>query len=101
MSKKVKWIIGVLLALIVVLAAFVTPYFLIGAPSEGIVKVRKGSTVEMISDSVQAHVDATFGKRVATMLKLMRAKVENREGAFRVTPGMSPFTAARRIKNGV
>ena len=31
----------------------------------------------------------------------MRAKVENREGAFRITPGMTPFTAARRIKNGV
>ena len=98
---KTKWIIGGIAALVIILAACAAPYFFIGAPAEGIVKVRKGSTIDMISDSVQANVDATFGKRVATMMKLMGAKVENREGAFRIKPGMSPFTAARRIKNGV
>ena len=98
---KTKWIIGGIATLVIILAACAAPYFFIGAPAEGIVKVRKGSTIDMISDSVQANVDATFGKRVATMMKLMGAKVENREGAFRIKPGMSPFTAARRIKNGV
>ena len=101
MTKTVKWIIGAVAATGVILAAIATPYFFLGASTEGIVKVRKGSTVEMISDSVKAHVDETFGKRVATMMNLMRAKVENREGAYRITRGMSPFTAARRIKNGV
>ena len=99
--KKTKWIIGALVALLVIALACAAPYFFIGAPAEGIVKVRKGSTIDMIGDSVKAHVDETFGKRVATMMSLMRAKVENREGAFRITPGMTPFTAARRIKNGV
>ncbi len=99
--NKTKWIICAIVALVVIALACAAPYFLVGAPAEGLVKVRKGSTIDMISDSVQAHVDATYGKRVATMLKMMGAKVENREGAFRVTPGMSPFTAARRIKNGV
>ena len=98
---KTKWIIAAIAALVVILAACAMPYFFIGAPAEGVVKVRKGSTIDMISDSVQAHVDVAFGKRVATMMKLMRAKVENREGAYRITPGMSAFTAARRIKNGV
>ena len=99
--NKTKWIICAIVALVVIALACAAPYFLVGAPAEGLVKVRKGSTIDMISDSVQAHVDATYGKRVATMLKMMGAKVENREGAFRVTSGMSPFTAARRIKNGV
>ena len=98
---KTKWIIAAIAALVVILVACAMPYFFIGAPAEGVVKVRKGSTIDMISDSVQAHVDVTFGKRVATMMNLMRAKVENREGAYRITPGMSAFTAARRIKNGV
>ena len=101
MTKKIKWIIGAIVALVVISAACAAPYFFIGAPSDGIVKVRKGSTIDMISDSVQANVDAAFGKRVATLMKLMKAKVENREGAFHITPGMTPFTAARRIKNGV
>ena len=99
--KKTKWIIGAIVALALIALACAAPYFFIGAPAEGLVKVRKGSTIDMIGDSVQAHVDATYGKRVTTMLNLMGAKVENREGAFRITKGMSPFTAARRIKNGI
>ena len=99
--SKMKWIIGAIVALAVIALACTAPYFFIGAPAQGVVKVRKGSTIDIIGDSVKAHVDETFGKRVVTMMNLMGAKVENREGAFRITSGMSPFTAARRIKNGV
>ena len=97
---KKKWIIGAIAAVVVVLAACVAPYLFTGAPADGLIKMRKGSTIESISDSIQANVEVNYGKRVATMLSLMHAKVENREGAFRITKGMSPFTAARYIKNG-
>ena len=100
MNKK-KWIIGILAAIAIILVACAVPYFIMGAPTEGIVKVRKGSTIEVIQDSVEVSVDKAYGKRVGTMLRLMGAKVENREGAYRVTSDMSPFTTARRIKNGV
>lgn len=100
MNKK-KWIIGAIVALVVILAAcFALPYLLSGAPADGLIKMRKGSTIETIQDSVQANVEVNYGKRVGTMLRLMRAKVENREGAFLIPKGMSPFTAARFIKNG-
>ena len=99
--KKTKWIVGIIAVVAIILVALAVPYFFMGAPTEGVVKVRKGSTIEQIADSVKASVDVKFGERVATMLRLMHAKVENREGAYRVTPGTSPFTAARRIKNGV
>ncbi|MBR4830002.1 MAG: endolytic transglycosylase MltG [Muribaculaceae bacterium] len=100
MTKK-KWIIGALAALVVIiLGAIAAPYLFIGAPAEGLIKMRKGGTIESISDSVQSNVDVSYGKRVGAMLKLMRAKVENREGAFRITKGMSPLMAARYIKNG-
>ena len=101
MKKKTKWMLGAIAAVAVIAGAVAVPYLVLGAPAQGVVKVRKGSTIDMIGDSVQAHVDVAYGKRVATMLKLMGAKVENREGAFRITTSMSPFTAARRIKNGV
>ena len=97
---KKKWIIGAIAAVGVILAACVAPYLFSGAPADGLIKMRKGSTIESIRDSIQANVEVNYGKRVATMLSLMGAKVENREGAFRITKGMSPFTAARRIKNG-
>lgn len=99
---KKKWIIvGVIAAIVLILLACAAPYLLMGAPAEGLVKVRKGSSIEAIRDSVQASVEVKYGDRVATMLSLMHARVENREGAFKITQGMSPFTAARRIKNGV
>ena len=100
MNKK-KWIIGALAAIVVIVVACAVPYLFMGAPVEGLVKVRKGSSIDMIGDSVKAHVDESFANRVVTMLSLMGAEVENREGAFRIKSGMSPFTAARRIKNGV
>ena len=100
--KKKKWIvIGIVAAAVAILVACAAPYMMMGAPAEGLVKVRKGSSVEQITDSIKANVDAKFADRVATMLRLLNANVENREGAFRITEGMSPFTAARRIKNGV
>lgn len=98
---KKKWIIcAVVAAVVLVLVALAAPYLFSGAPAEGLIKMRKGSTIESISDSIQAHVEVTYGKRVATLLSLMGADVEKREGAFRITQGMSPFTAARFIKNG-
>ena len=100
MTKK-KWIIIAVVALAAIAALCLAPYMFMGAPAEGVVKVRKGSTIEQIADSVKSSVDVKFGERVETMLRLMRAKVENREGAYRITPGTSPFMAARRIKNGV
>ena len=101
MSKKKKLIIIAIIALVMIATLCTVPYLFLGAPSEGLVKVRKGSTIEQIADSVKANVDVKFGERVETMLRLMNAKVENREGAYRITAGTSPFMAARRIKNGV
>ena len=98
---KKKWIIcAIVAAVVLVLVALAAPYLFSGAPAEGLIKMRKGSTIESISDSIQAHVEVTYGKRVATLLSLIGANVEKREGAFRITQGMSPFTAARFIKNG-
>ena len=101
MSKKKKLIIIAIIALVMIATLCTVPYLFLGAPSEGLVKVRKGSSIEQITDSVKANVDVKFGERVETMLRLMNAKVENREGAYRITAGTSPFMAARRIKNGV
>ena len=99
--NKTKWIAGNIAAIASILVACAVPYLFTGAPADGTIKVRKGSTIEQISDSIKVAVDETYGNRVETMLRFMRAKVENREGAFRITQGTSPFTMARRIKNGM
>ena len=100
MAKKTKWIIGAIAAVVAILVACASPYFFTGAPTEGVIKIRENSTIDAVRDSIQAKVEVTYGNRVATMLKLMKAKVEKLEGAYRIDKGMSPFTAARRIRNG-
>ena len=100
MNKK-KWIVGIIAAIAIILVACAVPYLFMGAPADGLIKVRKGSTIEQIGDSIKAATDETYSNRVKTMLHLMNANVENREGAFRVTQGTSPFTMARHIKNGM
>ena len=100
MNKK-KWIAGIIAAIAIILVACAVPYLFMGAPADGLIKVRKGSTIEQIGDSIKAATDETYSNRVKTMLHLMNANVENREGAFRVTQGTSPFTMARHIKNGM
>ncbi len=100
-KSTIKWIVSGVVAAVVVLLSAAAPYFIVGTPHEGVVKVRKGSTIDMITDSLQKNVDFNFGKRVKTMLNLMNANVENRMGLFRIPKGMSAFTAARRIKNGM
>ena len=99
MNKK-KWIIGILAAIVIVLLACLAPYLFAGAPEEGLIKMPKGSTIESIGDSIKTRIGDSYGKRVASMLSLMGAQPENREAAFRIPRGMSPFTAARYIKNG-
>ena len=96
-----KWILGAVAAAAVIGVACTAPYLLSGAPADGVIKVRKGCTIDQITDSLKTVVDAKYADRVGTMLRLMRAQVEKREGAFHIAKGMSPFTAARRIKNGV
>ncbi len=99
MSKK-KWIIGGIVAVVIILAACAAPYLSTGATAEGLIKMPKGRTIESIADTIQSRIEVNYGKRVKTMLSLMGAKVGNHERAFRITKGMSPFTAARYIKNG-
>ena len=99
--KKKKWIvIGIVAAVVAILVACAAPYIMSGAPAEGLIKMRKGSTIESITDSIKTHVDEGYAHKVQTLLSLMGAEVGEREGAFRITQGMSPFIAARYIKNG-
>ncbi|MBQ7689604.1 MAG: endolytic transglycosylase MltG [Muribaculaceae bacterium] len=83
-----------------VTSAWLAPFFLTGAPGDGMVKVRKGSSVETVRDSLQSAVGVTFGNRVARLLSLTGADMSGRHGAFKVSKGDSPFTVMRRLRSG-
>ncbi len=99
-TQKNGWFLGILIALVLIALIFAIPFCFLGSPSNGVVKVPQGSTIESVVDSVQSNVEVNFGKRVGIMLRFMNAKLGNRPGAYVIPEGMSAFTAARRIKNG-
>ena len=58
------WIVASLAVLLVAGAGVLIwawPYLITGSPAEGIVKIRKGSSLEMVRDSLKMHVDEQFG----------------------------------------
>ena len=93
-------LIAALGLVVCVTAAWLAPFFLTGAPGDGMVKIRRGSTIDAVSDSLQSSVEVTFGKRVARLLSLTGADLSERHGAFKVNKGDSPFTVMRRLRSG-
>ena len=85
---------------ILVVAAWLTPFFLTGAPADGLVKLRRGSTIEVAADSLAKNIDTAFARRVATLLHLTGTDLSKRQGAFKVSKGDSPFTTMRRLRSG-
>ncbi|MBO7610197.1 MAG: endolytic transglycosylase MltG [Muribaculaceae bacterium] len=84
----------------VILLVLMMPYFIMGAPEDGLVKVRKGSTTEMVVDSLQFTIGSSFGSRVGTLLKLTGSDLSGRHGAFKVNKGDSPFRVMRLLRSG-
>lgn len=87
-------------AIAAAVVAIMLPYFVMGAPDEGLVKVRRGSTVEVVVDSLQTAVGTSFGSRVSTLLRLTGTDLTGRHGAFKVNKGDSPFTVMRLLRSG-
>lgn len=85
---------------ILVVAAWLTPFFLTGAPADGLVKLRRGSTIEVAADSLAKNIDTAFASRVASLLHLTGTDLSKRQGAFKVSKGDSPFTTMRRLRSG-
>ncbi|MBP3738759.1 MAG: endolytic transglycosylase MltG [Muribaculaceae bacterium] len=96
-----KKVVALVLALIIcVVAAILSPFILTGAPEDGLVKVRRGSTLEMVSDSLQSTIGTAFGRRVVTLLRLTGSDMTERHGAFQVNKGDSPFRVMRLLRSG-
>lgn len=99
-KSTVKKTIVVAVATLALLCLLGTPYLFSGAPGDGIIKIRKGSSIDMVRDSIEASVDVGFAGKVATMLRLTFADISSRQGAFKVKKGDSPFAVMRMLRSG-
>ena len=95
-----KVVVLAVVAAAAVLVALAAPYTMVGAPGDGVVKLRKGSSVEAVRDSIAAQVDVAFADRVVTLLNLIGCDVSERQGAYVVNKGDSPLRLVRMLRNG-
>lgn len=91
--------LAVLIALIAV-GIWLAPYFATGAPGDGMIKLRKGSTIEAATESIATNIDTQFAQRVGKLLSMTGADLSNRQGAFKVQKGDSPFKVMRLLRSG-
>ncbi|MBR1475771.1 MAG: endolytic transglycosylase MltG [Muribaculaceae bacterium] len=103
-SKKnnvaMKAILLAVLIGVMALSIWLAPYFATGAPAEGMIKLRKGSTVEQATESIAANIDTQFAQRVGKLLSMTGADLTARQGAFKVSKGDSPFRVMRLLRSG-
>jgi len=101
-KKKKGKVLGASLAIVAIalMAVVGMPYFVNGSPCDGMIKVRKGSSIETVKDSMEKCVDVEFAGKVATLLKLTGADLSKRQGAFMVKEGDSPFKVMRLLRSG-
>lgn len=71
-----------------------------GAPADAEIRLRKGCTAEMVTDSIARVLDADYAAKVGEALRILKANVENRQGAYRIMSGESAMSVARKIRSG-
>lgn len=96
----IKAIVIAVLIAVIALTIWLAPYFATGAPADGMIKLRKGSTIEQATESIAAHVDTQFAQRVGKLLNMTGADLSGRQGAFKVNKGDSPFRVMRLLRSG-
>ena len=96
----IKAIVIAVLIAVIALTIWLAPYFATGAPADGMIKLRKGSTIEQATESIAAHVDTQFAQRVGKLLSMTGADLSGRQGAFKVNKGDSPFRVMRLLRSG-
>lgn len=96
-SKKTRNRIIAVLTFVVLLAGLLCYP---GAPEDGMIKVREGSTIDAVADSISCNIGVSFASRVKTLLTITGSDLSKRQGAFRVHKGDSPFKVMRLLRSG-
>ena len=96
----IKAIVIAVLIAVIALTIWLAPYFATGAPADGMIKLRKGSTIEQATESIAANIDTQFAQRVGKLLSMTGADLSGRQGAFKVNKGDSPFRVMRLLRSG-
>ncbi|MBP5498678.1 MAG: endolytic transglycosylase MltG [Muribaculaceae bacterium] len=93
--------IAVIVVVMICLCLYFCPVMTGGAEKDAEIRLRKGNTVEMVTDSIAKVLGDDFAQKVKKSFRMLRANVSNRQGAYRIKAGESPMSVARKIRNGM
>lgn len=98
-NNRRKWLVGMAIAVLVMVlpCAF---YTLSSAPKDATIYVRKGTTMQQLSDSLKLRLDEGFASRVITLLRVTGSNMAERHGAFKIKEGESALHVAHRLRSG-
>lgn len=99
-NTALRAMVVAVLALLVVLAFWLYPYFMSGAPGDAMLLLRYGSSNEAITDSIAANLDTKYADRVGRLLRMTGSDISHRQGAFKIGKGDSPFATLRLLRSG-
>lgn len=101
MNRRTNIILGVSAGIMLILAAVVS-YFTIfpGAPEEAMVYIPHGATDEMVRDTLVRHFGENYSNKVMRLAEMQGFEASSRSGAYRISKGMSPLMASRKIARG-
>lgn len=99
-NKLILWLIVVVIAIGAVSAFVARPWFFTGASVDGMIKVRRGASIAVVRDSIATVFGNEFANNVATLLRTTGADLSQRQGAFKVSEGDSPFKVMRLLRSG-
>ena len=104
MTKKKKRLIGWTTAiLVVIIACLIGAWYYIGTPYTGAksvwIYIPEDATREAMADSLTRALGPKTAGRAMQMYTAMTKGQGTAHGAYKVTPGMTAFTLARRLKS--
>lgn len=99
--KRYIIIAAAVIAVIVIAAGvYLAPLKFNKNEKETIVYIYPGMGNEAINDSLKAQLGEDFGANTIKALKLLKADLSSRVGAYKIAEGASPIDAARILRHG-
>lgn len=98
-KKRLLWTI-VLIAVLAVFGSLAYHFIFNKAGDEVIIKVPRGATLEQVEDSVAKYLGESYAAAVKQVIITQKVDLSKRNGAYKISEGMSPARAARVITHG-
>lgn len=95
------WIVIPLCAIVITVAAMLTPYVFSSSANAAIIKIPEKATESDLRDTLERYFDSTYAARTFEAFRHLGRTPAERYGGYEIPEGTSPIQAARILSRGV